>query len=479
MVDRDAAPIAWKDGVLIAPQHLQRQDLFHQRSLHARLTALSPHSWGIGVLRLDEAAIRQGQVRVVELSAIFPDGLIADVRAGEPGAPAPRALGDAMAPTAERLDVALGVAELREGADNFAGDDARYQTRTRREVADLGGGRSRVDLEVCEPRLVVLLGDEARIPGILAIKIGEVIRGDDGAYAWSSSYVPPVLSLGAAPSLQAELRELLALAIARRRALVEVRREHDQGRAEFLGRDITHYLLLDALGTGIPRLRHLTLEASTRPLEAFLALLEFAGRLTSFATQVDPAGFPAFVYLDLRASFGELLRVIRSMLGVALRQSFVKIPLALRQEDGMWLGRLADEASRGCATYVLAIESSLPAAEVQAALPRLSKIASWSRITAHVKQATPGVRIEHLPRAPAELPQRPRHLYFAIHTADADWRSVIGERTIAVFFPEPFDPRRVRVELFGILGAAASHGAAAAESDGAAAAAGGPPGGER
>lgn len=452
MAERDAEPIAWKDGVLIAPQHLQRQDLFHLHYVHDRLRSVSAHAWGIASLRLDEAAIRQGQVRLTELNAVFPDGLVVDVRGGEPGAPAPRALGDAMAPTAERLDVSVAIAELRDGQDNFAGGDARYRTRTRREVADLAGGRSRVDIEVCEPNLSVLLGDEARAPGVLALKIGEVVRGDDGAYAWSSSYVPPVMSLGAAPSLQAELRELLALAIARRRALVEIRREQGPDRAEFLGRDITHYLLLDALGASIPLLRHLTLEPSTSLLNAYLVLLEFGGRLTSFATQVDPATFPAFLYLDLRACFGEMFRLIRSMLGVALRQSFVKIPLALRQEDGMWLGRLADEAARGCARYVLAIESSLPQAEVQAGLPRLSKIASWSRITAHVKQATPGVRIEHLPRAPAELPQRPRHLYFAIHTGDADWRSVIGERTIAVFFPEPFDPRRVRVELFGILG---------------------------
>src|SRR5690606_2232126 len=144
----DAAPIAWKDGVLMAPQHLQRQDLFHQKNLHARLTALSPHSWGIAVLRLDEAAIRQWQVRVVEISAIFPDGLTAAVRAGEPGAPSPRALGDGRPLPANRLDVALGVAELREGADTFAGADAAYQTRARREVADRCGGRARVDLEV-------------------------------------------------------------------------------------------------------------------------------------------------------------------------------------------------------------------------------------------------------------------------------------------------------------------------------------------
>lgn len=450
VAERDLTPIAWRDGALIAPQHLQRQDLFHQASLAGRLAALSPYTWGVSRLRLDDAALRQGQARVLEVEAVFADGTLARARADERGAPPPRAIAEAMPPSAERLDVALALPEFREGADNFAGDvDARYRPAIRREVADLCGGRSRVDLEVGEANLALLLGDEARRPGVQTIKIGEVVRGADGGLAWSTSYVPPCLAIGAAPGLGAELRAILALAIARRRALVELRREHDPERAEFLGRDVTHYLLLDALGGAIPALRHLVEEPGTPPLAAYLTLADLAGKLTSFATQVDPAALPSFHYLDLRASFDGLFAAIREMLGIAIEAGFVRIPLALRQEDGVWLGRLGDDAL-ACRSYVLAVESSLPAGDVAGGLPRLSKVASWGRITTHVKQATPGVRIEHLSRAPAEVPQRPRQLYFALHTDDPDWREVLRERTLALYFPEPYDPRRLRIELFGI-----------------------------
>ncbi|MCB9568805.1 MAG: type VI secretion system baseplate subunit TssK [Myxococcales bacterium] len=340
MAERDLTPIAWRDGALIAPQHLQRQDLFHQASLAGRLAALSPYTWGVSRLRLDDAALRQGQARVLEVEAVFADGTLARARADERGAPPPRAIAEALPPSAERLDVALALPEFREGADNFAGDvDARYRPAIRREVADLCGGRSRVDLEVGEANLALLLGDEARRPGVQTIKIGEVVRGADGGLAWSTGYVPPCLAIGAAPGLGAELRAILALAIARRRALVELRREHDPERAEFLGRDVTHYLLLDALGGAIPALRHLVEEPGTPPLAAYLTLAELAGKLTSFATQVDPAALPSFHYLDLRASFDGLFAAIREMLGIAIEAGFVRIPLALRQEDGVWLGR--------------------------------------------------------------------------------------------------------------------------------------------
>jgi type VI secretion system protein ImpJ len=454
MADPSPQPIVWKDGVLIAPQHFQQQDRYHGVNLHARLTAVSPHTWGVAALTLDDAALRNGQVHVAEFRGVLPDGLVASFRGGDPGAPSPRPLAEHFPATARSLDVALGVPLLRDGIENFTGNEfARYRTIVRGDVPDLTSARSKVDVEVGQPNLSLLLGSEAQQGGLASVKIGEVVR-DAGGYTWSPTYVPPCLSLAVSRHLCNGLRELLGVAVGKRRALVELRRERDGEVAEFLARDITHYLLLDALGTNIPVLRHFVDTPSSPPLAAYLALLQFAGTLTNFATQVDPAELPAFNYLDLRASFDELLRQIRAMLGLQVRDKFVRIPLSLRREDGMWLGRLADEGMLGCSSYILAVESTaatLPAAELIQTLPRLSKIASWKRIYDHIKLATPGVRVRHLPAAPPELPTRPRQAYFSLNTSDPDWRSITSERTIAAFFPDPFEPEQLRVELFGIL----------------------------
>ncbi|MCA9663853.1 MAG: type VI secretion system baseplate subunit TssK, partial [Myxococcales bacterium] len=398
----------------------------------------------------DDEALRRGQVRLLELEAVFADGALVRARAGERGAPEARAVDEVMAPGAERLDVAVALPDLRDDRDNVRDDpDARFLPTLRRDVPDLCGGRTRVDLEVGAPNLRLLLGDEARRSGVQTIKIAELRREFDGTLVWDPSYIPPCLALSAAPGLLAELRELLSLALSRRRALVDLRHEHDPERAEFLGRDITHYLLLDALGGAIPALRHLLDEPRTHPLAAFLALSSFAGKLTSFATQVAPEELPSFRFVDLRASFGGLVAAIKEILGIAVEADFVRIPLTLRPEDGVWLGRLAGDALT-CRAYVLAVESTLPQLELIRGLPRLSKIASWGRIGTHVKQATPGVRIAHLDKPPAEIPRRPRQIYFALLTDDPDWAEVLREQTLAIFAPEPLDHRRVRVELFGV-----------------------------
>lgn len=454
MADPSPQPIVWKDGVLIAPQHFQQQDRYHGVNLHARMSAVSPHAWGVAALALDEGALRNGQIAVSEFRGIFPDGLVTAFRAGDPGAPQPRPLAEHFSPTARNLDVAVGVPLLRDGIENFAGNEyARYRTVVRNDVPDLTSARSKADLEIGQPNISLLLGSEAQQGGFAALKVGEVVR-DAGGYAWSPTYIPPSLSLSVSRHLCAGLKDLLGVAVGKRRSLVELRRERDGEVAEFLARDITHYLLLDALGTNIPVLRHLVDTPTTPPLAAYLALLQFAGTLTNFATQVDPSELPTFNYLDLRACFDELLRQIRTMLGLQVRNKFVRIPLNLRREDGMWLGRLTDDAMLGCSNYILAVESTaagLPAADLIQTLPRLSKIASWKRIYDHIKLATPGVRVRHLAAAPPELPTRPRQAYFSLNTADPDWRSITSERTFAAFFPDPFEPEQLRVELFGIL----------------------------
>lgn len=452
MADPSPQPIVWKDGVLIAPQHFQQQDRYHGVNLHARFTAFSPHSWGVAALTLDDAALRSGQVNIAEFRGILPDGLVAVFRSGEPGAPQPRPLAEHFPATARSLDVAVCVPLLRDGIENFTGNEfARYRTIVRGDVPDLTSARSKVDIEVAQPNLSLLLGNEIQQGGLATIKLGEVVRDASGGYTWSPTYIPPCLSLAVSRHLCGSLKELLGVAISKRRSLVDLRRERDGEVAEFLARDITHYLLLDALGSNIPVLRHLVDNPSTPPLTAHLALLQFAGSLTNFATQIDPAELPSFNYLDLRTSFDELLRQIRAMLGLQVRDKFVRIPLNLRQEDGMWLGRLADDAMLGCSSYVLAVESPLPVNELIQTLPRLSKLASWKRIYDHIKLATPGVRVRHLPTVPPELPTRARQVYFSLNTADPDWRSIISERTIAAFFPDPFEPEQLRVEMFGVL----------------------------
>ena len=83
-------------------------------------------------------------------------------------------------------------------------------------------------------------------------------------------------------------------------------------------------------------------------------------------------------------------------------------------------------------------------------MPELAKIASWKRIPAVVKNNTLGVPLRATHRPPAEIPIRPRQVYFMIATDDPHWREILNERTIAIYLKPPYDPRHARLTLMGI-----------------------------
>src|SRR5690606_18527809 len=137
------------------------------------------------------------------------------------------------------------------------------------------------------------------------------------------------------------------------------------------------------------------------------------------------------------------------MLGAAVKDTSIKIPLEAR-EDGMWIGRLSEQRMVDCKDWVLAVESDSPEQQVANKLPQLSKMSSWKAISAIVKSATPGVPLLPTHRPPTEIAIRPGQVYFMIKKDDSYWRDVLAERTIAIYVPPPYDPKRAKLSLMGI-----------------------------
>lgn len=444
--------VVWREGMLIAPQHLQQQDLFHESTLAARLSALTPLHWGVYAMTVDVAALQGGQFRLTSFKGVLPDGLPVEFSPGEQDASPPaRPIADHFPATASSLDVYLAVAATREGIANYSENESLAHIRYRmnnRSVADLTVAKSQLGISFARPNVILLLGSESR-NDFVSLKIAEIIRDGSGAFVLSPTYIPPSMAVGASPFILEELKELLSQALVKQRALADNRRQRDQARADFSNRDITNYLLLSVLNTHIPILRHIADATSTSSLAAYLELVQLAGQLTSFSMQIDPSSFPAFIYTDLRSTFEPLFREIKIMLGVVVREVCIPVPLEARR-DGSWIGRLADDRLLKCPTFVLIAEGDVTEQELANKLPELGKIASWKQIAQIVKTAIPGAPLTATHRPPAEVPIRPKQVYFTIDTEDRYWRTILSERTVAIYFPAPFDSSRVKISLLGV-----------------------------
>lgn len=443
--------IVWSEGLLMAPQHLQQQDRYHEAQLCDRLDALTPFNWGVLRVDVDKKALSAGQVQLTAFEGVLPDGVVLSLRSGHPELPGTRGIAEHFPHAATCLDVYLGLPEEREGIDNFA-DDAGAQVRYAASVCpmhDLAGSGSQAEVPFARRRPLLLFGDEPR-EGIVCFKLLEIVRDDAGSLVISEPYIPPCLRVDASLFLMAGLRRLLGTMITRQKALSEARRQAGRATVEFSAQDVTRYLLLSTINAHIPVLKHIIDSGHTSPCDCYTTLLGLAGQLTTFSSEIGPSELPRFEYTNLRATFEELLARLTALLQATIEDNYVVLPLQARH-DGMYMGTSDDERVWSCPKYVLAIKTELPEQPTATQVPRLSKLASWNEINSILTMATPGAAVEVTFRPPPEIPVKAGLVYFSITTDNAYWRNIRNDKNIALYLPPLFDPKTTTVQLMGVL----------------------------
>ena len=70
--------VLWGEGLLLRPQHFQRQDHYHEQCLHKSIKAVHPYAWGVEALQVDREALANSVLRLLALSVRFQDGELVD-----------------------------------------------------------------------------------------------------------------------------------------------------------------------------------------------------------------------------------------------------------------------------------------------------------------------------------------------------------------------------------------------------------------
>jgi type VI secretion system protein ImpJ len=438
--------LVWSEGTFLAPQHLQALDRFHEGMLAARIGAVAPYSWGVSALEFDAAALAAGQLRLQRFEGILADGLPVAFTENDPMAPGAREVGTHFPASARSVDVHLAVPLERDGvaAYDAAAEGAavaRYAIAPH-SVQDATRPGAVATVSFARPNAVLLLGAESR-EDHEAIKVAELVRTGSGALAISETYVPPLLRISGAPRLLASLRDLVTRLVAKQRDLASGRRDV----TEVTGPELSRQLQLLVVSGGYPALAHLAEAGDVSPLDAYLTLAGFAGRLAAVSPDSDVAGLPKFNHTDLRTTFEPLLARIQAFVGGLALERFTRIPLEVR--SGLHVARVAEERLLRAPLF-LAVKSDIPEGQVAEQLPRLCKVAALTDVQALVQAAAPGLPLQAALRPPPELPQRPGVVYFQVTPAERLWKSVVADRTLAIYLPPPFDPSRAKVELLAI-----------------------------
>ncbi|MGA2046478.1 MAG: type VI secretion system baseplate subunit TssK [Terracidiphilus sp.] len=432
---RQLQPVIWSKGTFLSPQHLQAQERFVEDSARFYLDSLNSRSWGFSEIQIDTKALSEGRLAITLASGIFPDALSLDIPASEYPPPA-RVLDECFQGGRQSCIFYLAVPEYLQGGMNVAVNRSNVSTRFLAQmqmVRDENTGSGEKPIQVARKNLQILAEGENR-EGSVVLGFTRILRSETGMYQIDPTYIPPLIDIHAHPTLKRILSNLIELLVARSSQLSGARRQKNQSLADFTASDIANFWLLYTINSHLPVLRHFLESTNIRPELLFSELSDLAGALTAFSTKIAPKDLPAYSHEQLGVCFGELDRLIRVMLETVIPSNFVALPLKM-VKDTIYATSIDKDAYFVGSRFYLAIAADIRDADLIDRSQKLLKACSATQLETLIRNALPGLRLQHVPTPPRSIPVKLRHQYFAIEQGGPVWESVLRARNFAVYAP--------------------------------------------
>ena len=322
--------IQWHEGMLLAPQHFQQFASRSELLIQAMAMLLSPFGWGLTQqLEVDKAPLVGGDLRILNLEAIMPDGLL--VTAGsDRGLP----LEIDLKPFADKMvdqPVFVHLTVPAQKSISARGDLARYSSAEGPAILDEASGEGSIYIPRLRPRLDLLVGDKvpSRFQSLPLLRV----KVQDGTYA-ATDYIAPVLSVSPGSPL-ADLCALVAVNV-RERALYLSAQVNSPGfddtdpDAEGMRRRLA------SLVAALPVLEAVLAAEMSHPYSAYLAMCSLAGQVASLSQGLVPPQFPGYNHYDLGATFQPVANFIQHSLSEGISETWTKFPFEFL-EDGFQL----------------------------------------------------------------------------------------------------------------------------------------------
>lgn len=438
--------VFWGEGLFLRPQHFQQQDAYHEGRLRDFAAALHPYAWGVRNCSFDAASLASGMLRPLRISAVFPDG--------EPyAAPAedelPEALSLAELPAglqATAIHLALPLLRAQGGNCGQDPDGAARFTQSNRPAQDLFTDAAEAELSYLR-KSVRLLTDEEPRDAFTSLPLARVVRTSTGGFEFDDQYVPPSLSLGAAPPLMQQLRRLLDALQAKVEALYGIHREPSQHIIEFRSGDIASFWLLHTANASFATLSHLFRHPGLPPERLFEELSRLAGGLMTFSKVYTLSDLPGYRHAAPQDGFETLFAMIRELLDTVISERYFAIALN-EVKPSFHLGRLDSQRIDERAALYLSVNAGMSGPELVQTVPVRFKVGAPDDVDKCVLSALPGVKLSHMAQVPVAIPVRPGNQYFAIEPRGPLYERMLKAGSITIYVPSGIED--LKLELIAL-----------------------------
>jgi type VI secretion system protein ImpJ len=388
-------------------------------------------------------------LRVLDLSLRFQDGELVEA----PGAdelPAAIDLSQ-LPPTQQSVTYYAALPGLKPFGGNFAqpgqpSNTARF-VQANQDTPDLFTRAAAVQM-TCLKKAVRLVADFEPRDSYTCFPLLRVRRATSGGFEMDDTFVPPSLSIGAAPALFLQLRRLLEALQAKVSALNGHQREPSRNVIEVRAGDMSSFWLLHTASSAYAALTHYVHHPDLHPDRLFEQLLSVAGGLMTFSKSWTLADLPTYQHADPAPCFAKLNQIIRELLDTVISSKYFAIALNETRRS-YYLGALDSGKIDDKTAFYIAVSADMPALELVEAVPRRFKVGAPDDVEKCVLSALPGVRLQYSPQLPSAVPVRPDTTYFLLDAKGTMYERMLAAQSISIYVPSGLNG--LKLELLAVV----------------------------
>jgi len=310
--------IEWHEGMLLTPQHFQQFAARSELLAQFMFTQCGAFRWGVIELKIDQAALSGGILRVLNLEAVMRDGLLV-LGGSERGAKLEFDL-----QKAEGNPVRICLAVPREPGLYNRSDYSRYEAFVRQDelTSDYVSDADPATIPRIRPRLRLdtgrsSLGGMTILPLIEFDAQGTVFRQTD--------YIAPLLTVKSGSPL-ANLCARVRRAVREMATELAAKLSPNARKSDLAG-----IYQLQWLVSGLPLFEALLESEQAHPYHLYQALCSIAGNVAFLSNARVPPIFPVYDHDDLLASFQNVIGFIQLALSEGLIESWIAKDFSLAQ----------------------------------------------------------------------------------------------------------------------------------------------------
>lgn len=331
--------IQWHEGLLLTPQHFQQLSSRHEALVQYGTSLIAPFCWGVRRFKHHAILLPTGKLRVQELEAVMPDGLV--VTHGLHGAVRDDVLEIDLGPHQEQMSHGGAMIQIVVPArQNGNGDTLRYQSFKGEVVSDeVSAGKPRT-IPRLKPRLTLHVAEKT--PGdYIGFPLARVIHRD-GSFALDEKFVPPLLIIpvksiddDTASNAAKRLGHMCSQVAqrVRQRAMYLADEAKSQNAKHRFGNDGIKNIMLSLVGA-LPGFEAVLQSGYSHPYLVYVAACNLVGHLAVLSKEMVPPAFAPYNHNDLDATFHPVFEFIDRALDQGVPVSYKSF--VFKYQDGAY-----------------------------------------------------------------------------------------------------------------------------------------------